>query len=280
LLAALSASFQKNVLGQEGHMISGSRLKIQVAAVVLLLAINAQSGIQQKPAGTQRSSEASGASAAKRPSFIKAFVVDDRLSTLRREPGLQSEVIHRLRLGHPVYIIATRTDADARYCRVAVTRRTRGWILEPALALSGKAGEDQRVMKLIEATKDGIDRIALCRLLIDRFSQSQLVPRALLVMGEEADRVAQTLTLRSRKRLADAAEENWNASARAYFLNDVGLDRYSKLHVVFDFNEATSEYVYDGRAYGEIVRRFPNNEAAIVARERLDLARQKMARRQ
>jgi hypothetical protein len=178
-----------------------------------------------------------------------------------------------------VYVVANARVNEVRYFRVAVTRRTRGWILESALVLQGKAGEDQRIMKLIDGSKEALDRISLCRLLIEHFSYSPLVPRALLLTGEEADRVAQTLTQRARKRLADASEENWNASSRVYFLNDVGLDRYSKLHIVFDFNDSTSEYVYDGRAYGDLIRRFPNSEEAVQARQRIELAKQRMAGR-
>jgi hypothetical protein len=250
--------------------------------MLLLFVLGSHAAGQQKPnpAPSVGPATASTQPSAKRLILSKAFVVDDRLSTLRREPGLQSEVIHRLRLGRPVYIVGSaKHRAEPRYYRVAVTRRTRGWILESALAMQGKSGEDQRIMKLIEGTKDGLDRISLCRLLIERFGQSHLVPRALLLMGEEADRAAQILTQRARKRLADASEENWNASSRDYFLNDVGLDRYSKLHVVFDFNEFTSEYVYDGKAYGDIVRHFPNREEAGTARQRIEVGKQKMAKR-
>jgi len=253
------------------------------ALAMLLLVVPSSHAAGQQDALPSRSDRAGATStqSAKRPTFTRAFVVDDRLSALRREPRLQSEVIHRLRLGRPVYIIIfSKPKAEPRFCRVAVTRRTRGWILESALAAPGKTGEDRRIMKLIEGTKDGVDRISLCRLLIERFSQSPLVPRALLLMGEEADRAAQALTQRARKRLADASEENWNAKAREYFLNDVGLDRYSKLQVVFDFNEVTSEYVYDGRAYLEVVRRFPNHEEAGLARQRIEADKQKMAKRQ
>lgn len=259
------------------------RLRNEAAAILVLLVFGSHATGQEKskliPSGG--SVTASMQPPAKRLTFSKAFVVDDRLSTLRREPGLQSEVIHRLRLGRPVYVIGSaKPKAEPRFCRVAVTRRTRGWVLESALAMQGKTGEDQRIVKLIEGAKDGLDRVSLCRLLIERFGQSQLVPRALLLMGEEADRAAQMLTQRARKRLADASDENWNASSRDYFLNDVGLDRYSKLHIVFDFNESTSEYVYDGRAYGDIVRRFPNHEEAGLARQRIEVVKQKMARRQ
>ena len=258
--------------------------KLRNGAIALLLLVVPSShvaGQQDSTPNRSRDTGTSSTQSAKRLTFSKAFVVDDRLSALRREPGLQSEVIHRLRLGRPVYIITfSKPKDEPRFCRVAVTRRTRGWILESALAAPGKTGEDRRIMKLIEGTKDGVDRITLCRLLIERFSQSPLVPRALLLMGEEADRDAQALTQRARKRLADASEENWNARARDYFLNDVGLDRYSKLHIVFDFNEVTSEYVYDGRAYLEVVRRFPNHEDAGLARRHIEADKQKMARRQ
>src|ERR1041384_1561246 len=258
-----------------------SHIQIKVYAFALLILICGESRAICEQKIRPNALGGSGSIASRRrPVFVKAYVVDDRLSTLRRDPGPQAEVIHRLRLGHPVYIIATAKAGDVRYCRGAVTRRTRGWILESALALQGKAGEDRRIMKLIEGTKDGFDRVFLCRLLVERFSQSQLVARALVLMGEEADRAAQTLTLRARKRLSDASDENWNASARVYFLNDAGLDRYSKLHIVFDFNEPTSEYVYDGRAYRELIRRYPNSEEAGFARERIALVRQKMARRQ
>jgi hypothetical protein len=214
---------------------------------------------------------------AARAAYQKAFVIDDRLSALRRQPGLQSEVIHRLRLGRVVYIVGASSGAgQPRFCRVAVTRRTRGWIHSSALALHGRAGEDQRVMRLIENAGDGIDRIVLCRILIERFGQSRLVPRALLLMGEEADRAAETLTQRARKRLAGVQVGIANRLSD-YYLNDAGLDRYSKLRIVFNFNESIAEFVYDGEAYRNIVKRFPDREEASLARQRLELASKKMA---
>jgi len=133
-------------------------------------------------------------------------------------------------------------------------------------------------MKLIETASDGFDRIGLCRLLLERFAQSRLVAHALLLLGEEADRAAVTLTQRVRKRLAEVQVGN-ATRLRDYYLSDAGLDRYSKLHIVFDFNEASAEFVYDGKAYRDIVRRFPEREEAILARQRLELASKKMAGR-
>ena len=211
------------------------------------------------------------------PGYLKAFVIDDRLSALRREPGLQSVVIRRLRLGHAVFIvgISRPKGGQPRFCRVAVTRRTRGWIHESALAVQARKGEDQRIMKLIEGS-DGVDKIALCRILSQRFSQSQLVPRTMLQLGEEAERVAETLSQRTRRRLAEV--RGADARLRDYYLSDAGLDRYSKLGVVFDFNEATGEFVYDGKAYREVIRRFPDGEEASLARQRLELNNRKMVR--
>ena len=206
-----------------------------------------------------------------RPRFIKAFVVDDRLSALRRNAEVKSPVIHRLRIGRPVFIFASKTSGPDRpkFYRVAVSRRTRGWIHEAALAVPGRAGEDERFMKLIQNTSDGIDRIALCRLFLEHFNRSALAPRALLAIGEEADRAAATLTRYARKRLKELDEKDGNASLRDYYLNDSGLDRYSKLQVAFDFKDSTAEYSYDGKAYREIIRRFPDSKEARIARARL-----------
>lgn len=210
--------------------------------------------------------------------YLKAFVINDRLSALRREPGLQSEVIRRLRLGHAVFIVGTRNPkaGQPRFCRVAVTRRTRGWIHESALAIQGRAGEDQHILKLVEGNTDGVDRITLCRILNAHFRHSRLVPRAMLLLGEEAERAAETLSQRAHRRLAEV--HGADVRLRDYYLSDAGLDRYSKLGVVFDFNESTGEFVYDGKAYREVVRRFPGGEEARLARERLELTSRKMAR--
>jgi hypothetical protein len=130
-------------------------------------------------------------------------------------------------------------------------------------------------MNLIEGSSDGVDRITLCRIIIERFGQSRLVPRAMLLLGEEAEHVADTLSQRTRRRLAEV--RGADASLRDYYLSDAGLDRYSRLGVVFDFNESTGEFVYDGKAYRDLLRRFPGGEEATLARRRLELTSRKLA---
>ena len=254
----------------------------KAAAGTLLLLVSASNFSAQQLMTRAPATDAKGTTTQTgRRAYLKAFIIDDRLSALRREPGLQSQVVRRLRLGHTVFILSASNPKAGRprFYRVAVTRRTRGWIYPSALAVQGRAGEDQRIVTLIKNASDGFDRIGLCRILIERFGQSQLVPRALLLLGEEAEHAAETLSQRARKRLAEVRAENANARLSDYYLNDAGLDRYSKLHVVFDFNEFIAEYVYDGRAYRDIVKRFPDREEARLARQRLELVSQKMARK-
>jgi hypothetical protein len=205
------------------------------------------------------------------PRATRAFIVDDRLSALRRGPDLTAEVAQRLRLGRAVYIVGARgarADQPGFY-RVAVNRRTRGWIHEAALAVPGRAGDDRRVSRLITSL-EGLDRLLLCRIFREKFSRSPLLPSVLLAQAEEAERSANALGVRARRRLAVLGGEGARASSRDYYLSDPGLDRYSKLGIRFDFDESTSSYIYDGQAYREIVRKFPASSEAKRARELLD----------
>jgi hypothetical protein len=218
---------------------------------------------QSKPAGAGYSSQTS------RPHFIKAFVMDERLSALRQEADVHALVLKRLRIGRTVYITSS-TSGQSGFYRVAVTRRTRGWIHQSAIALPGRAGEDERVMQVIEETSDGLDRIALCQLFLERFSHSRLAPRALLLLGEEAGRAAASLTQHARRRLKTIDERKNGADAEAYYLNDPGLDRYSRLRIAFRFDAAQTRYVYDGKVYRDILRRYPQSAEAEVARRRIE----------
>ncbi len=205
------------------------------------------------------------------PRFTRAVVVDDRLSALREEADQQSPVKQRLRLGRKVYIFGSKggTPVWPRFYRVAVTRRTRGWVHHQAIAVPGRRGEDERVIRLIEETTDSLDKIALCRIFMEHFNHSPLAARALLHLAEESDRAADALTRRARKRLADLKKDDTDVDLRDFYLNDPGLDRYSKLRVRFDFEEATASYAYDGQAYRDIIRRFPASEEAARSRKRL-----------
>jgi hypothetical protein len=155
------------------------------------------------------------------------------------------------------------------YYRVAVTRRTRGWIQAAAVAFPSQRGDDAKVITLAEATSD-VERLAICKLLIDHFPSSQLRPKALLLFGEEAEEVASKVLKRAGRRMSDEDKLTANGiPKRYYYLNDVGLDRYNRLGVRFDYDEKSDEYVYAGDTYREILRKYPKNEVSAKAREHL-----------
>jgi hypothetical protein len=174
-----------------------------------------------------------------------------------------------LRIGHTVYIISSKSGQSEFY-RVAVTRRTRGWIHQGAIALPGRAGEDQHVIQVIEETGDGLDRIALCQFFLERFSRSRYGPRALLLLGEEAGRAATSLTQHARRRLKTLEERKNGVDTEDYYLNDPGLDRYSRLRIAFRFDASQTRYAYDGKAYRDIIRRYPQSAEAEIARRHIE----------
>lgn len=244
-----------------------------VAGVCLsvLLASAAAASTRSKAAGAE------GQSQATRAPFIKAVVIDERLSALRQEADIHAPVLKRLRVGRAVYITSAKGAGSAFY-RVAVTRRTRGWIHQGALALPGRAGEDERVLRVIEETRDGLDRIALCELFLERFSRSRYSPRALLLLGEEAERAAAALTQHARRRLKTVDEAAHDVSTEEFYLSDPGLDRYSRLRIGFRFDPSQTRYAYDGRAYRDLVRRYPHSTEAATARRQIDSLDSQLAR--
>ena len=212
--------------------------------------------------------------------FVRAYVIDDRLSTLRREPTLKSELIQRMHLGRVVYVIGEKTlPGEPQFCRVAASRRTRGWVHRAALAVPGRPGEDDRIWNLIE-TGENIDRIALCRLLAMQFPRSPHAARALLLIGDEAERVARTVTRRAKRRLAQLDDQAQALPLRDYYLNDPALDRYNRLGVKFDFDNSHRELVYDQQAYYQVIHRFPATKEAERSQKHLERAGMERVTRQ
>jgi hypothetical protein len=57
---------------------------------------------------------------------------------------------------------------------------------------------------------------------------------------------------------------------RDFLLNYAGLDRYNRIGVTFDYDATSDRIVYDGAAYGELLRRYPRSVEAQTASERLE----------
>ena len=219
--------------------------------------------------------------AERRLRLIPAFVIDDRLAALRREADLQSEVTRRLRLARPVYLIAARPGGrgEPTFHRVAISRRTRGWLHAAAIAVPGRAGDDARLVRMMETVASSFDRLVLCRLFLDHFGRSRFRPRVLMAMAAAAESAAEELNRNAGRRLKSLTTEAGGACRRDYFLTDTGLDRYTRLRLRFDYSEKTGEYIYDGQAYREILQHFPASDEAGRARERWEATRRKLAQK-
>jgi hypothetical protein len=200
----------------------------------------------------------------------RAVVVDERLAALRDEPSLTARLLQRMSRGRAVAILGTkRAPAGVTFYRVAVTRRTRGWLQADALVQPNRAGDDERLLRLIRGSED-FDRIARARIFLDLFPKSPLRPTVLMLYAEEAERAAQKLSRDASRRLDEREMQAGGAPPFSYYMNYNGLDRYRRQEIVFTYDAARRQYRYDGAAWREIVRRFPQSPEAEAARKRLE----------
>ena len=199
----------------------------------------------------------------------RAIVMDERLSVLRTQPDIKAPLEQRLRRGRVIGILGARKSKDGRqFLRVSVTRNTRGWVLAEAVAKSGNAIDAERLLKLIEDSDDDFIKARLAKLCAEEFRSTPSAPRCLLKLGEAADRAADRLT-RDAKRRVGNEEPSAGLGKRDYFLNFVGLDRYNRVGVIFDYDEKTDRIVYDGEAYRELAKRYPKSAEVEIAKNRL-----------
>ena len=196
-----------------------------------------------------------------------AIVVDERLAALRATPQLTGKLVRRLGRGRMVAIRSAKTGADGiTFFLVNVTRRTHGWIQREAVASMSRAGDDRRLLALIDRSQ-GFDRISRARIFLDHFTRSPLRPKVLLLLGDAADEIAARLSKDAARRLNG---NTGDAPEFSYFLNYSGLDRYNRLRVGFIFDSSTRRLQYDGAAWRELLRRHPKSAEAVEARKRLD----------
>ncbi|MBX3277974.1 MAG: hypothetical protein KF868_08245 [Acidobacteria bacterium] len=199
----------------------------------------------------------------------RAVVCDERISALRERPEMQSPLRRRLRRGRVVWVTGSRrTREGVEFLRVAVTRRTSGWVMADAVARRGVRGDALRLIELIESSADDFVRIRLAQIAETEFRGSPESARALLLLGEAADRAAQNLTRLSMRRVKTYGE-TMPQQRRVYLLNDPALDRYSRLGVRFTTDAEAERLVYDGAAYRELIRRYPGRPETATARERI-----------
>jgi hypothetical protein len=213
---------------------------------------NAQTQPRRSPMGGQR-----------------AVVVDERLAALRYEPELSAILLQRMSRGRMVAILGSKRSADGvTFYRVAVTRRTRGWLQSESVVSPSRAGDDERLLRLIRASED-FDRIVRARIFLDYFPRSTLRPIILLLYGEEAEKAASRLSRDAGRRLDEREMAANGAPLYSYFMNYNGLDRYRRQGIVFTFDRTTKQFHYDGECWREVVRRYPKSPEAEQARAKL-----------
>lgn len=208
----------------------------------------------------------------------RAIVYDERLSALRAQPDVKALLLARLHREREVGIIGApkSTNGGPRFYPVSVSRNVRGWVIAEALARPQRGQDASRMMNLITDTKDDFTRARLARLCADEYRGTANAPQALLILGQAAEQASNKLSRDARRRVGEAEEEpQQNLSQRAYLLNYVGLDRYNKIGITFDYDEANEKLIYDGAAYREILKKYPRSPEVAKAREQLAQLKQK-----
>lgn len=201
----------------------------------------------------------------------RAIVVDERLAALRRAPDYSAALVRRLSRGRRVVILGSsqaRARDGTEFCRVAVTRRTRGWLPRACLITPDRAGDDERLLALIRE-RDGYERIAKAKIFLDHYARSAHRATVLRLYADAAETVAAELTREALRRLGIGQDAGVNASAYARLMNYAGLDRYNRQGVIFVYDRAAMCYRYDGAAWREIMRRYPHTSAAAIAARHL-----------
>jgi len=198
-----------------------------------------------------------------------AVVADERLAVLRSVPEPTARLLRRLSRGRLVSIRGASRNRDGLvFYHVVVTRRTSGWLQSEAVIASWRPGDDQRLLALIGGA-DEFDRVARARVFLSTFPRSPLRPQVLLMYGDAAEEAAAKLSREAERRFEKRELPAAGAPEFSYYLNYGGLDRYNRQGVTFTFDRAAKKFHYDGAAWREIVRRYPNSPEAAEAQKRL-----------
>ena len=199
-----------------------------------------------------------------------AVVVDERLAAMRAAPDLRARLVERLSRGHLVSIRGEKVTTDGlKFYRVAISRKTYGWLQSDAVVVPWRVGDDKKLLTLI-TNSDEFDRVVRAKTFLDAFPRSPLIPHALALYAGEAEDAAEKLTRDAQRRFAKNELPVDGAPDFSYYLNYNGLDRYNREGITFLFDRATKKFSYDGSAWREILKRFPNSPEAVEARKHLE----------
>ncbi|MEP6742620.1 MAG: hypothetical protein ABJB61_08990 [bacterium] len=201
-----------------------------------------------------------------------AVVADERLSALRASPELSGNLLRRMVRGSLVAIKGDKRSRDGIvFYKVNVTLRTGGWIQRDAVFAPSRAGDDVRLLRLINAS-EGFDRVVRAKIFLDNFTGSELRSQVLLIYALAAEDAASHLSRDALRRLDEKEMQAGGAPLFSYFLNFNELDRYNRQGITFLFDQSAKQFRYDGEGWQELVHRYPRSPQAIEARKRLEAA--------
>lgn len=199
----------------------------------------------------------------------RAVVVDERLSVLRETPDLNGKFVRRISRGDDLYILGMKTSADGiNFYRVRVTSRSSGWLQSDAVVSTVRTGDDARLWALVQSS-EGFDRLTRAQTFIELFVASSLRPKVLLALGDTAEEMAGRLTKEAQRRLSPENVGNGTPPEYTYYQNYAGLDRYQRRNIGFTFDRAKKEFHYNGAAWREVVKKYPQSPEAEQAKQRL-----------
>lgn len=170
----------------------------------------------------------------------RAVVIDERHSAVRDRPDLQGALRQRLRRGRVVGLLGSvKNRRGERFYRVAISRHRVGWIFEAAIVRAGQPRDAQRLRELLDATTDDFVRLRLAGIWQREFRRHPDAAEVAEIAAAAGERLAARLTRDIQRRV----DESVPARRRALFLNHPSLDRFNRLGILFDYDEASDSLV-------------------------------------
>lgn len=217
---------------------------------------------QRRPARTK-------AVVVKKFQAFPAIVVDEYFSVLRFEPALSAIALQRMRSGRELTVTGEKMSDGVKFYRVQMPSEKSGWVQAEAVVSPRRSGDDERLTRLIRVAS-GFDQIERAAIFLDNFPASPLRPAVLLLAGDLCEDAAAKLS-RDAARKFDADEiAASGAPVHSFYLNFSGLDRYKRIGMDFVFARSAKQFHYDGAAWRELIKKFPNSTEAAEARKRLE----------
>jgi hypothetical protein len=206
-----------------------------------------------------------------------AVVMDETLSVLRLRPSLFAEPVQRMRRGRVIRILGV-TEADGvKFYKVSAPPSAAGWVQADSVFGKFRENDDARLAMLVRSMS-GFDQIEAATEFFNLYPSSQFRPTLLLLYGDLLEEAAAKLSKDANSRLDRREMAASAAPTHSYFLNYVGLDRYRKLGILFNFNPATRQFHYNGASWSELTKKFTSTNESAEAQKRLDSLKAKMAK--